>query len=433
MKLAESNQPIPEIIRLFQESEFRAENFVPDLLNSLAKEKAANFTNVNAYLDSSLGHANWILEEMSDFQLQIEQGKTKGLDRELENSYEDLKANSQHCLVQLNRSKLKLTDLKISTCRFIIWYESPSKKAVQAYHAVEEWMDAATLAEISLTRTLSSGSDVNLQKLLALFLTFRSIVCTYDGPAMYIRQIENSIASLDALHEKIRLEREVLMAERTLVQARQELDTAKINLTSLQQEIQEKSRREEQHAKLLSLQEKSAISPVIIIGFCLLMLSIGLGYFLMAQMKPGTGDASDAFSQRSCREIADQLDESPRYRNQTLIFRKFDQDIYFRANSTTCEKLHQLDSLQIGALGELLKADYAAGNHPEAAYNGCRVIQIKDSGKHMLIIKLMNRTTKNIEFKLKVLEGANALRAMLETDKLGGAEDMLIVDLNHPH
>jgi hypothetical protein len=430
MKLVEVIQPTPEVIRLFQEPNLLAGNFVLALLNSLGKEKASNFTNVNSYLESSLGDANRTLEDMGNFQLHLEQAKPKGPDRDLEDGYEDLKSKAQTSLVDLHRSKIKLNDLKIALCRFIIAYESPTKHTARPYHSVEEWMDAATLAEMRLARAMNASVDRNLQKLLALFMTFRSIVCSYDGPAMYIRQIENSIASLDAIYEKVRLEMEVLNAKRTLVQTRRELTTAKTNLTSLQQEVQEKKRREEQLSKLMSLQEKSSFPQILVIGLCLVALSGSLGYYLMTHLKPGSGDAVDALSQRSCREIAKQLEKSPRYQSQVLIFRKFGQDIYFRANPLTCEKLHRLDSTQIGSLGDLLKVDYAAGNQAEASYNGNRVLQVKDVGINKLVMKLSNRTETNMDYKMKVLERANTLRAVLQADKLGTTEDVLIVDLS---
>ncbi len=433
MKLVEVIQPTPEVIRLFQEPNLQAGNFVLALLNSLGKEKANNFTHVNSYLESSLGDANRTLEDMGNFQLHLEQAKPKGPDRELDDGYEELKSKAQSSLVELHRAKVKLNDLKIALCRFIIAYESQTRNTPRPYHSVEEWMDAATLAEMRLARAMTASVDRNLQRLLALFMTFRSIVCSYDGPAMYIRQIENSIASLDAIYEKVRLEMEVLNAKRTLVQTRRELSTAKTNLTSLQQEVQEKKQREEQLAKLMSLQEKSSFPQIIVIGLCLVALSASLGFYLMTHLKPGNAGTVDALSQRSCREIARQLEKSPRYQSQVLIFRKFGQDIYFRANPMTCEKLHRLDSIQIGSLGGLLKDDFAAGNQVEASYNGNRVLQVKDVGINKLVMRLSNRTESNMDYKMKVLEKANALRAVLQADRLGTSEDLLIVDLNLAH
>src|SRR3954469_20371233 len=87
MKLVEVTQPTPEVIRLFLEPRLQAGNLVLSLLNSLGKEKATNFANVNQYLESSLGDANRVLEEMSNFQIIIEQSKSKsaspGLGREI--------------------------------------------------------------------------------------------------------------------------------------------------------------------------------------------------------------------------------------------------------------------------------------------------------------------------------------------------------------
>jgi hypothetical protein len=434
MKLVEVIQPTPDVIRLFLEPRLQAGNFVLSLLHSLGLEKANNFTQVNSYLESSLGDSFHTLEDMGNFQLQLEHTRPKGpvnpsLDRALESDYSDLKAKAQTSLVELHRAKVKLNDLKIALCRFIIHYESPNKAGLRAYQSVEEWMDAAALAEMRLTRAMSPTVDRNLQKLLALFMTFRSIVCSYDGPAVYIRQIENSLASLDAIYEKIRLELEVLKATRNLVETRRELSTAKSNLTSLQNQLQEKAHKDEQLVKLMALQEKSTLPQIFIIGVCLVLLSGLIGYFLMHNVQGGKA-GGEVLSQGSCRDIARQLDRSPRYKAQVLIFRKFGREIFFRANPMTCEKLYRLDSLQTRSLADVLQADYEAGNQAEASYNGHRVLQVKDVGINKLVVKLSNRTEADMPYKVKVLEHAIQMRALLEPgkDALGG--DLLIVDLS---
>ncbi len=429
MNLVEVIQPTPDVIRLFLEPRLQAGNFVLSLLHSLGLEKANNFTQVNSYLESSLGDSYRTLEGMGNFQLQLEQTKPKSFDKALEADYADLKAKAQSSLVELHRAKIKLNDLKIALCRFIIQYESPNKAGLRAYQSVEEWMDAAALAEMRLTRAMSPTVDRNLQKLLALFMTFRSIVCSYDGPAVYIRQIENSLASLDAIYEKIRLEMEVLKATRNLVETRRELSTAKINLTSLQNQLQEKAAKDEQLVRLMALQEKSSFPQIFIIGVCLVALSGLIGYFLMHNVQGGKR-GGEVLSQGSCRDIARQLDRSPRYKSQVLIFRKFGREIFFRANALTCEKLYRLDSLQTRSLGDVLQADYDAGNQGEASYNGHRVLQVKDVGINKLVIKLSNHTAGNIPYKVKVLERATQMRAILEPDKTGQSEDLLIVDLS---
>jgi hypothetical protein len=434
MKLVEVIQPTPDVIRLFLEPRLQAGNFVLSLLHSLGQEKANNFTNVNSYLESSLGDSFRTLEDMGNFQLQLEQTRpagpaAPGLEKALAADYADLKAKAQSSLVELHRAKIRLNDLKVALCRFIINYESPTKTGSRIYHSVEEWMDAAALAEMRLTRAMSPNVDRNLQRLLALFMTFRSIVCSYDGPSMYIRQIENSLASLDAIYEKIRLEMEVLKATRNLVETRRELSTAKINLTSLQNQLHEKQAKDEQLAKLMALQERSSFPQIFTIGLCLVGLSAVLGYFLMNNIKGGAKGGGQVLSQNSCREIERQLDKSPRYKSQVLIFRKFAREIFFRANPLTCEKLYRLDSLQIGSLGEVLKADYEAGKQAEASYNGNRVLQVKDVGINRLVVKLVNRTADNLAYKVKVLERATTLRAVLEADKDGITGDLLIVDL----
>lgn len=435
MKLVEVIQPAPDVIRLFLEPRFQAGNFVFALLQSLGQEKANNFTNVNSYLESSLGDGHQLLEAMSSFQARLERssprGAQPGFERVLAEEFVDLRSRAQAGLVDLHQAKIKLNDLKIALCRFIIQYESPSKTVARTYHSVEEWMDAAALAEMRLTRNLAPNSDRNLQRLLALFMTFRSIVCSYDGPSMYIRQIENSLASVDAIYEKLRLEMEVLRATRTLVETRRELSTAKNDLTSLRHQLEETRTKDEQLARLMSLQEKSSFPQILIIGMCLVMLSGLTGFWLIKGARPG-GKGGTVHSQRSCQEIERQLEKSPRYQSQVLIFRKFGHEIFFRANALTCEKLYRLDSLQIGSLSDVLQDDYAAGAQGQASYNGRRVLQVKDVGQNKLVVKLQNRTAASVPFKLQVLEKATLMRAVLQPDPQGRTEDLLIVDVGRP-
>lgn len=433
MKLVEVIQPAPDVIRLFLEPRVQAGNFVLALLQSLGQEKANNFHNVNSYLESSLGDASQTLEAMGAFQARLEQippkaARQPGLERALAAEIAELRSRAQASLVELHRARMKLNDLKAALCRFIIQYEASGKAAGRAYNTVEEWMDAAALAEMRLARNLAPEADRNLQRLLALFMTFRSIVCSYDGPSMYIRQTENMLASVDAIYERLRLEMEVLRAQRTLVETRRELSTAKNDLTSLRHQLEEKQSKDEQLARLMSLQEKSSLPQLVVIGICLVMLSALMGFWLMKGARSGGGDAQP-LSQRSCRDIERQLEKSPRYRSQVLIFRKFGREIFFRANAMTCEKLYRLDSAQIGSLSDLLKADYAAGAQAEASYNGNRVLQVKDVGRDKLVVKLQNRTDASVPFKLQVLEKANLLRAVLQTDPAGQGQDLLIVEL----
>src|SRR3954470_7799366 len=119
MKLVEVIQPTPDVIRLFLEPRLQAGNFVLSLLHSLGQEKATNFNNVNSYLESSLGDSFQTLEDMGDFQLQLEQTRPKSFDKEVEADYSDLKAKAQSSLVELHRAKIRLNDLKIALCRFI--------------------------------------------------------------------------------------------------------------------------------------------------------------------------------------------------------------------------------------------------------------------------------------------------------------------------
>ncbi len=438
MKLVEVTQPTPEVIRLFLDPRLQAGNFVMALVHSLGREKATNFQSVNRYLESSLGDANRVIEEIAAFQTDMERLKGKGLDRRTESEYEDLKGRAQGNLVELHRAKIKLNDLKVALCRFIIQYEAPSRAAAsRPFHGVEEWMDAAALAEMRLARSLEMQSSRNLpqngqadlQKLLALFMTFRSIVCSYDGPSMYIRQLENSLASLDALYEKVRLEYEVQRANRTLIETRRELSTAKSNLSSLQSQLNARSSQADQMARLMSLQEKPGFPKIAAIGLVLGVVALVAGYVLLSGANPAASKPAEVLSQASCREIQRQLDKSPRYQSQVLIFRKFGHDVYFKANPMTCEKLHRLAPGQMASLAELLKVDYSAGNQAAASFNGNRVLQVKDIGVNKLVLKLSNRTSADVNYKVRVLELATTLKAILQSDPDGVNPDLVIVDL----
>jgi hypothetical protein len=332
--------------------------------------------------------------------------------------------------MDLHRSKMRLNEVKTAVCRFIVIFEAPSKDAIRNCRNVEEWMDAATLAEMRLTRLVSQDHNRNLQQQLSLFLTFRSIVCSYDGPSLYIRQLEGALASMQALHEKALLELEVVTATRSLDETRKELSTVKLNLTLMQNQLRNQQQQAEQLGKLYSLQETS-ISPMRKVIMALgILLVVGAVYaFLRANYRSETHTASTVLSQKSCQDIAKQIEKSPRYGSQVLIFRKFAHDVYFRANAMTCEKLHRLDSTQVISLTQMLQADYDAGHQDAASFNGHRVLQVKDVGVHKLVIRLMNRTAMNVGFKLNILELATILKGVLQVDKDGLDDDFLLVDL----
>src|SRR4051812_42052533 len=106
MKLVEVIQPAPDVIRLFLEPRIAAGNFVLALLQSLGQEKAHNFTNVNTYLESSLGDAHLTLEAMSSFQSRLEQSSPHGVkadfERALYQEFLELRSRAQASLVELH-------------------------------------------------------------------------------------------------------------------------------------------------------------------------------------------------------------------------------------------------------------------------------------------------------------------------------------------
>jgi hypothetical protein len=179
----------------------------------------------------------------------------------------------------------------------------------------------------------------------------------------------------------------------------------------------------------MSLQEKPSYSRWVFSGMILGAVAGFLGYVALTDFGPMKTGAGDLVSQKSCKEIYNQIEKSPRYQSQVLIFRKFGNDVYFRANPSTCEKLHRLDSLQMQSLAQLMKIDYDAGNQAAASFHGNRVLQVKDVGINKLVVRLANRTEADMRYKLKVLEVATTLKAVLQPDKDGLNEDLLIVDL----
>ncbi len=417
MKVIEVEPAVPNVLRLFLEAQPRRD-FLAKATEALAREKASHYATVNKFLESEISQAGHLLEALADFQSWVEEERE--LSFETEKQYRDLKEQVQQQSVELHRAKVKLTDVKISVCRFIAAVEAP-RKASKALRSLEEWMDAATMAEMRLSRTLEVNPDPARQQFLSLFTTFRSVLCSFDGPSQFLRQLEAAWASLEALHEKVLLETDVMKSAERLEQTRQELSTVKLDLTSLQSRLQTQA----QQAGHLEVRKKSLWSrllPAVII------LAAGIGAYLYLRNDAHNMHrrAGSVITEASCQEIAEQIAHSPRYAGQVLIFRKFGQDVYFSANAMTCEKLHRLDSTQVAALAALLQLDYEKGNQQSSVFNGHRVLQVKDVGINKLVVDLANPTNDDVEFKLRVLELATLLKAVLQSDPAG---DALIVDL----
>jgi hypothetical protein len=427
-KVIEVTPATPEAIRLFLDPVLPQNEFVKYLFTALGREKANQFASVNRYLESFVGGANLLCEELANYQLALEHSAYP--ESPLMEQYEVLRRRGEQAIMDLHRAKLKLNEIKIGVCRFIVMFEAPNKDAIRTMRAVEEWMDAASLAEMRLTRAVGQEQNRNLQAQLALFLTFRSIVCSYDGPSTYIRQLEGALASMQALHEKALLELEVVTATRSLDETRKELSTVKFNLTHLQSQLKNQQQHAEQLNKLISLQEdkmpwvrRAAWGA----GVFIVLLSV---YFLLRyNVKTQTQEVGGIITQKSCQDIDRQIAKSARYATQVLIFRKFSSDLYFRANAMTCEKLHRLDSVQVGSLAELMKADFNAGHQEAGSFNGHRVLQVKDIGQDKLVVKLANRTSSDISFKVRVLELALLMHGILQTDKNGLEDDHMVIDL----
>jgi hypothetical protein len=236
--------------------------------------------------------------------------------------------------------------------------------------------------------------------------------------------VEAATASLEALHEKVRLENEVLSAQQRLAESEEELKTAKMDLRDLKTTVRPiaGSRAE------IELVEKSSWPRMLIGGGILAAILVVVGMLVFKDPNRKDRAVVGVQFQKSCQDIADKLAESPRAASQVLAFRKFGSDVYFRANAETCEKLHRLDSTQVMALTDLLQADFDAGSQDRQTFNGKRVLQAKAVGQDKLVIPLVNATAGAMEFKLKVLEAATLLHAVLRPGQDGS--DHVIVELD---
>ncbi len=430
-QVIEITPAIPDAIRLFLDPAIPQQEFVKQLFGALAREKSGQFHALNRYLESFVGEANRLSEEIANYQLALEHASQP--EPGFMDQYEVLRGRAEQALVDLHRAKMRLNEIKIAICRFIVLFEAPSRDAIRSSRTLEEWMDAATLAEMRLTRLVNQENNRNLQQQLALFLTFRSILCSYDGPSMYIRQMEGALASMQALQEKALLELEFVAATRSLDETRKELSTVKMNLSQMQSQLRNQLQQAEQMGKLMSLQEaKPNTLWTVIIGMGAFLVLVVVTALLRVDYRTQSRAVGAIITQKSCQDIDKQIAKSPRYASQILIFRKFGSDIYFRANAMTCEKLHRLDSVQVSSLGELLKADFEAGHQDAASFNAHRVLQVKDVGVTKLVVRLMNKTSMDLSFKVRVLEVATMLRGVLQAAKDGIEEDVLLIDLPQP-
>ncbi len=422
MKVIDVAPAMPEAIRCFLDPRIQERpDYLQQLSQALLREKQEQFRNVNRYLDGPVAPAGHLVEELHRFQHRQEESRE--LDPVNQEAHEDLKERSQAMLVELHRAKVKLSDLKIVVCRFIVRLESPNKENTRALRNLEEWQDAATMAEMRLSRHLERNPKPSLQQFLSLYVTFRSVICSYDGPSQSIRSVEAATASLEALHEKVRLENEVLSAQARLAEREAELKTAKMDLRDLKTAapIPQGPRGE------IQLVEKSPWPRLLAIGGVIALCVAAVAVFVLRDHGRQDRAVEGVHYQKACQDIADRLAESPRAASQVLSFRKFGADVYFRANAETCTKLHRLDSTQVLALVDLLRADYEAGSQDRQTFNGRRVLQPKAVGQDKLVIPLVNATSGAVEFKLQVLEAATLLRAVLRPGQDGSYH--VIVDL----
>lgn len=430
-QVIEITPAIPEAIRLFLDPAIPQQEFVKQLFGALARERSGQFHSLNRYLESFVGEANRLSEEIANYQLALEHASQP--EPGFMDQYDALRGRAEQALVDLHRAKMRLNEIKIAVCRFIVLFEAPSRDAIRSSRTLEEWMDAATLAEMRLTRLVNQENNRNLQQQLSLFLTFRSILCSYDGPSMYIRQLEGALSSMQALQEKALLELEVMAATRSLDETRKELSTVKMNLSQMQSQLRNQQQQAEQMGKLMSLQEaKPHTLWTVVIGMGAFLVLVVIMAVLRVDYRTQSRAVGGIITQKSCQDIDKQIAKSPRYASQILIFRKYGSDIYFRANAMTCEKLHRLDSVQVSSLGELLKADYEAGHQDAASFNAHRVLQVKDVGVTKLVVRLMNKTSVDLTFKVRVLEMATLLRGVLQAAKEGMEDDVLLIDLPQP-
>ncbi len=422
--------PVQEVFKALVESRQFSSEFIKDLLVFLNREKQGHFGNVNFYLESLCADAGNLLDEVENFQAYLESLKTTK--RDLGKDFHGIKRKVLDGISRLNDSKAYLDRVKMALCRFILQYESPIHQIEHEYPTVEEAVDAATLAEMRLARQIEPGGKSDSQRFLALFMSFRSIVCAYNGPAFYITQLQSSLASLEALCQKVLLEMEVLKTTQKLMETRQELTTMRFNMTALQTQLMERKDREARLNQIANLQEKSSLPAMLFSIVAVVVIFAGVAFYYFGEMRLTGREVEPVISQKSCLDIKDQLAASPRYKSQVLIFRKFGSDLYFKANHLTCEKLHRLDSTQFVSLVGLLQDDYAEGKRESGTFNGHRVLQVKDIGIHKLVVRLANDIQVNPVYNTKVMERAKSMQAILHREENEKEPVLLVVDLTRP-
>lgn len=410
------------------------------MLTALSREKTAQFASTNLFLESLSAFSHGFLDEAAAFQSYLEKGKID--EGRYEAAFAAVKRQGLLTLRELQAARARLETLKIALCRFIVCYESPSRHGTVRFSTLEEWLDAAALAEMRLTHYISPEGDKNLQKLLALFMTFRSIVCSFEGPLLGIRQAESALASLESLFEKVKLELEMHHAHSRLKAASEELSTVKNDLSQMQRELSEKKQQAETLTRLISLQDRAHLGKLVLLLFAAAGIIAAAAYLVHAQFSRRSAAPPKVISQKTCVEIYENLEKSPRYRGQVLVFKKFGRVLYFQANHLTCEKLHALDSNQVGALAAVLEADHEKAAQARKDGKGDKgdkagspladypVMQVKDIGIQKLAVRLGARTDKDLAYKLQVLEAATTLRATLKPAAGEAESDYLVIDLS---
>src|SRR3990172_2953393 len=118
VKIIEVAPAVPDVLRLFVEAQEPPPDFLSKATEALAREKTAHYAAVNKFLDGEVADAGRLLEELGAFQYQLEE--ERDLTEGIVETYHDLKEKVQSQLVELHRSKVKLADLNIALCRFIV-------------------------------------------------------------------------------------------------------------------------------------------------------------------------------------------------------------------------------------------------------------------------------------------------------------------------
>ncbi len=401
----------PELFLFFLKPASKSGYRTDPLIRSLETAHSDQFRSTNQWLETLDKEGLNLLEDLDAFQSQMT-SEEKFLS--IQKEYRRLKERASITLKILEQSNQILTEVKIAVCKYIIAFGRPLNAPEAKYLQPEEWMDAATLAELRLQKQADTSESKNLKKVLPIFCTFRSVICSYHGPATVSRQIRTMLISIDTIYEKISLKIQARSTSMKLVETTKELSTVKLDLNSIQGELEKKRTEAEKLSKLIHLRENTNAPAILIFLAICTLAGVAAYWMLTKKMDTSFESVPSVITENTCKDIYFHMKEKPRYRNQILIFKKFGESVYFRADHLTCEKLYKLDSIQVNAISELVKLDGTKTTPAaKADENGYGILEVKQLGINKLAIVLGSDIESDLNFKLKVLELSNSIRGTL--------------------